>query len=81
LSLPTTLVGLGTVAAIVLMTRFTPKLPAMLIAMIGATLIAWMFKLPVETIGARFGELPRMLPARICRISLLLKRESWPDQP
>jgi sulfate permease, SulP family len=38
------------------------SLPAPMVALVTLTLLAWWFKLPVETIGSRFGELPRGLP-------------------
>ncbi len=43
--------------------RMTGKLPAPIVALVSLTLLAWWFKLPVETIGSRFGELPRGLPS------------------
>ena len=54
--------GVSTIVIIVLCRKFWPKLPGMLIAMVAATLIAYIFKLNVETIGSRFGDLPRVLP-------------------
>ena len=38
--------------------RATAKLPAPIVALVTLTLLAWWFKLPVETIGSRFGALP-----------------------
>ena len=54
--------GLGVVVVIVLMRRFRPAWPGMLIAVTLASVIALLFQLPVETIGSRFGEMPRGLP-------------------
>ena len=56
-------IGIGTLLICILVRRFFPRLPAMLIAMIAATLASTLLGLDVETIGSRFGELPRMLPA------------------
>jgi sulfate permease, SulP family len=42
--------------------RLASRLPAPMVALVTLTLLAWWFKLPVETIGSRFGELPRGLP-------------------
>ena len=42
--------------------RLAAKLPAPIVALVTLTLAAWWFKLPVETIASRFGELPRGLP-------------------
>ena len=58
-----TTLGLGTVVMIVIIRRYLPKIPAMLAAMLAATLAAYFLHLEVETIGSRFGELPRMLPS------------------
>jgi sulfate permease, SulP family len=42
--------------------RMASRLPAPIVALVTLTLAVWWFKLPVETIGSRFGELPRGLP-------------------
>jgi sulfate permease, SulP family len=55
-------VGFDTAALIFLLRRFAPSWPGMLIAVVLAALAAWMFHLPVETIGSRFGQLPDGLP-------------------
>jgi len=51
-----------TILAIVLLRRFAPRWPALMIAVAAAALLAGVLNLPVETIGTRFGELPRGLP-------------------
>jgi SulP family sulfate permease len=56
------LLGLGTITVILLVRRVWPRLPAMLVGMLAATLVATLLHLDVETIGSRFGDLPRMLP-------------------
>jgi SulP family sulfate permease len=43
--------------------RWAARLPAPIVALVTLTFVVWWFKLPVETIGSRFGELPRGLPA------------------
>lgn len=45
----------GALATIVLLQRFLPRWPSLLIAVAGATAAVWAFNLPVETIGSRFG--------------------------
>ncbi len=42
--------------------RMAAKLPAPIVMLATLTAAAWWFKLPVETIGSRFGELPRGIP-------------------
>jgi SulP family sulfate permease len=56
-------IGLLCAASIFLIRYWRPRWPAMLIAVAGAALAAIILHLPVETIGSRFGELPRGLPA------------------
>lgn len=53
----------GTIALIQGLKRLRPHWPGLLIAVIAASLAAFALHLPVETIGTRFGELPRLLPA------------------
>jgi len=53
--------GAGVVVGISLLRRYRPAWPAMLIGVAAASLAAWALKLPVETIGSRFGGLPRGL--------------------
>src|SRR3954447_26939205 len=52
-----------TIAVLVLLRRFRPHWPGMLIAVGLAALGAWLLGLPVETIGTRFGGIPQTLPA------------------
>jgi SulP family sulfate permease len=54
--------GLGTLAILVLMPRFTRRVPASIVALLVATGVCVVFHLPVETIGSRFGGIPRGLP-------------------
>jgi SulP family sulfate permease len=55
-------IGIGTILIIVLTRQFIPRIPAMLVGMVAATLAAYVLGLDVETIGSRFGDLPRTLP-------------------
>jgi len=56
-------VAAGTIALIVLIKRWRPYWPAMLIAVAAAAVAAAGFGLPVETIDSRFGGIPGSLPA------------------
>jgi SulP family sulfate permease len=56
-------VALLALAAILVTRRWRPHWPALLIAVILASVAAWAFGLPIETIGTRFGGIPRSLPA------------------
>ena len=55
-------IGVGSAVSIFLLRRFKPHWPGMLLAVVGASAFAALFQLPVETIGSRFGDLPRGLP-------------------
>ncbi len=43
--------------------RLSAHLPGTIIALVAATVVALLLKLPVETIGSRFGGIPQSLPA------------------
>ena len=51
-----------TIATILAVKRLKPSWPGMLIAIVVASLAASLLSLPVETIGTRFGGIPRLLP-------------------
>ena len=73
--------GIGAAAVLVmfLLRRFSPRLPGALIAVILASAIVGIFSLDklhgVETIGTRFGGIPRSLP----RPSLPVPLHDWHD--
>ncbi len=48
---------------ILLWPRISRKIPGPLVAIIVTTLLVALFKLPVDTIGQRFGEIPSALPS------------------
>ncbi|HKQ44072.1 MAG TPA: solute carrier family 23 protein [Rhizomicrobium sp.] len=56
-------IGVGSALLIFLLRRLKPHWPGMLLAVAGASAYAALLHLPVETIGSRFGDLPRGLPA------------------
>lgn len=62
LSSASILLSAGTIGIIFGLRYFFPRSPALLIAVTLAATIAWIFKLPVDTIGTRFGGLPQYLP-------------------
>ncbi len=55
-------VGTGVMALIFTLRRFRPHWPGMLIGVVVAAAVAALLRLPVETIGTRFGGLPHGLP-------------------
>ena len=54
--------AIGTIGVILVLRRFRPQWPAFLIAVALGSLGAGFLHLPVETIGTRFGGIPRALP-------------------
>jgi SulP family sulfate permease len=58
----TTLLAAGSLATILVVTRVQPRIPGTLVALVGATALAWGLQLPVETIQTRFGGIPAGLP-------------------
>ncbi len=61
-------ISIGALTALVLLKKFAPKLPAFLIAVVGASLAVWLFKMDIPTIGNVFGGIPHNIPA-----------PHWPD--
>jgi sulfate permease, SulP family len=57
-----TILALSTVAVMVLCRALSSRIPGPIVAMLGATIAAYFLKLPVETIGTRFGGIPSGLP-------------------
>lgn len=55
-------IGLVTIFVILLIRRYAPKIPSMLVAMVAATALTSVLGLDIDTIGSRFGDLPRTLP-------------------
>jgi len=55
-------IGLATLAIILVLPRFTRRIPASIVALFVCTIVSAVFHLHVETIGTRFGGIPRGLP-------------------
>ena len=53
--------GVAVIVGIVAVRRMRTTWPGMLLSLVAASVVAWTLKLPVETIGSRFGDLPRGL--------------------
>ncbi len=54
--------GLGTLAILIILPRLTRRVPASIVAVLVCTAVSVFFHLPVETIGSRFGGIPRGIP-------------------
>jgi len=55
--------GLPSVVGMVGRAHLVSRLPGTVVALVLATLAAWLLALPVDTIGSRFGGIPQTLPA------------------
>jgi SulP family sulfate permease len=64
------------IALIAVLRLLRPNWPGLLIAVLVASLAAWAFALPVETIGTRFGGVPRELPLPVPPPFSLAKAEA-----
>jgi sulfate permease, SulP family len=62
LNIAAVVVASGSLAAILLLRRFAPRLPGFLLAVAAGSLACWALSLDLETIGSRFGALPTTLP-------------------
>ncbi|MCB1651327.1 MAG: sulfate permease [Alphaproteobacteria bacterium] len=58
----TLIIGLMTLAIILILKRFTPKWPSYLIAIILISGLVYMLQIPVTTIGLRYPDIPSGLP-------------------
>jgi SulP family sulfate permease len=61
-SLATVAVGVGSLAIIIALRRLAPRLPGFLIAVVVSAVAVAVLKLPVDTIGSRFPDIPAGLP-------------------
>lgn len=67
-------------AAIIVLRRYAPRLPAFLLVMAAASLVVWLGGVPVETIGSRFGGIPSSLPSPAWpEVTLAQVRELFPS--
>jgi sulfate permease, SulP family len=55
-------IGSATLAIMLILPRLTKRIPASIVALLACTVACALFHLPVETIGTRFGGIPRGLP-------------------
>lgn len=59
---PTLAVSVASLAIILVVPRFTKKIPGSILAMLAATLVVAGLGLPIETIGSKFGGIPSGFP-------------------
>lgn len=58
-------VSLVTLLIIIALQKVSRRIPGSLMALVFCTAMVYLFQLPVETIGDRFGQIPSMLPAPV----------------
>ncbi|MDR2098276.1 MAG: STAS domain-containing protein [Spirochaetaceae bacterium] len=80
IDLATTGIGLGTVAIIVLLRRFAPRIPGAVVGVLAMTLVCYFFNLPPPVIGDVFGEITSKLPIpNLPAINVSMIRDIFPD--
>ena len=62
LEIAVAILAVGAVVIILVCRAVSNRVPGAIVALVGGTLTVWIFKLPVETIGTRFGGIPSGLP-------------------
>ena len=65
LNIPALIIGSLTIALIIFWPKVTHKVPGSIIAILLSTIVVYYFKIPVETIGSRFGAVPTSLPSPV----------------
>lgn len=55
-------VAAASLALIIGLRRYAPKIPGFLVAVVGGAVVTAAFGLPIDTIGSRFGGIPATLP-------------------
>jgi sulfate permease, SulP family len=61
-SVTTTALAVGALMTVLLVNRFVKRIPGYIVALFAGTTLVIALKLPVETIGSRFGGIPAGLP-------------------
>jgi sulfate permease, SulP family len=62
ISIPAMTISLTSVAVMVLCLKYAKRIPGAILVTFGATGIVYLLRIPVETIGTRFGGIPSGLP-------------------
>jgi SulP family sulfate permease len=60
---PTVAIGLSSFALILIVPRFTSRIPGSIVALLAGTVAVTLLGVPVETIGSKFGGIARGFPA------------------
>ena len=62
-SWPATILSLASLAVMILCLKYAKRVPGAIVVTFGATAAVMLLRLPIETIGTRFGGIPSGLPA------------------
>jgi sulfate permease, SulP family len=62
ISIPATVLSLVSIAVMIICLKYTKRIPGAILVTFGATAAVVLLRLPVETIGTRFGGIPSGLP-------------------
>lgn len=65
INIPAIALAILAIVVMVVVRKLRPTWPSILIGVAVATVVAWAFSLPVETIGSRFGGIPETLPSPV----------------
>jgi SulP family sulfate permease len=80
IDIATLAVGLGTIAVIIVLRRFAPRIPGAAASVLAFTVFCYFFDIPVMTIGDAFGDITATLPKfDFPAISLSTVRDIFPD--
>ena len=60
---PTVTISVISLAIILILPKFAPRIPGSIVALFAATLAVALFRLPIATIGSKFGGIPQGFPA------------------
>lgn len=55
-------IGLLTLASMIIVRRYVPRIPAHIVGIVVASFVAWGLGAEIETVGSRFGGIPSSLP-------------------
>ena len=79
-SLPTILISLGSLALMIALRKFAPKLPFFLIAVVVFTIIAYFLHVPTQSVGDKFGMIVTKIPDIVLpKFNLKLVQEVLPS--
>lgn len=61
-TIPSIIISFGSLALLVLLKKYAPKVPAFLCVVVLSSIAVWVFKMDTPTIGSAFGGIPHNIP-------------------